>query len=345
MLRHTTKLVLLMAAVALTSTVFGQARRERETAPAADQQADPQLIRILEIWSQESKKVRKLKGEVRRRELDSVFSVERFGHGVFDHEAPDKGRLDMVPVEITEKQIQARNQPGAKVRRDANGKPFKLEIAMNECWICDGQSVININDDKKEASIAELPESMRGEQIMNTPLPFLFGLPPDEALRRFDLELVKVLEGKVRLKAIPRLRQDGQSWKEAEVYLDTKTWLPTAVKLTDPAGTKQTVYEFSEMKANAFDVIWWKDPFRVSLKGYKVEIIRADGNQQDIAAGGNQEAPVLPNLVGLPYTNAIAKLKTMGFTDDEIAKLRGGKAQDAADQLRIRARIQLPERR
>ena len=146
----------------------------------------------------------------------------------------------------------------------------------------------------------------------------------------------------MRIKAIPRLRQDGQSWKEAEVHLDTKTWLPTAVKLTDPAGTRQTVYEFSEMKANAFDVIWWKDPFRVNLKGYKVEIIRADGNQQDIAAEGNQQSPVLPNLVGLPYTNAIAKLKTMGFTDDEIAKLRGGKAQDAADQLRIRARHPAP---
>ena len=95
----------------------------------------------------------------------------------------DKGRLDMVPVEITENQIQARNQPGASVTPMANRSSLKR--AVNECWICDGQSVININDDKKEASIAELPESMRGEQIMNTPLPVLFGLPPDEALRTF----------------------------------------------------------------------------------------------------------------------------------------------------------------
>ncbi|HAD58541.1 MAG TPA: hypothetical protein DCG12_04810, partial [Planctomycetaceae bacterium] len=68
-----------------------------------------------------------------------------------------------------------------KVRRGEKGQPYELISDIPQRWICDGKQLISIDDKQKEAQIHLLPPEMRGDNIMNSPLPFLFGLPPEKA--------------------------------------------------------------------------------------------------------------------------------------------------------------------
>ena len=146
-----------------------------------------------------------------------------------------KGRIDISVVKITDKMRADRNDPRARVERDKKtGKPYDLKSDDSRRWVCDGTRLFDIDDERKEARITNLPPNVRGANIMNSPLPFLFGLPPQEALRRFTMKILEVnataSPSYVQLSVLPRLGQDARNWKAAQVFLNTETYLPLAVK-------------------------------------------------------------------------------------------------------------------
>ena len=343
MLRHTAILMLLTAGVGTTAS--GQSALGRQSASQSASQIDPQLRQLLELWSENSGQIRKLKGEVLRRTYETTFAVERMAEGRFYYEAPDKGRLDVIPAHITKELLAARQRPDAKVRRDDKEQPFKLKMDGNERWICDGKRVFMIDDDDKEAYIQELPAALQGENIMNSPLPFLFGMPPEQAVKRFHLRLKSSWtkgDRQVQIEAVPRLRQDGENWKQADIILDTKTWLPLHVRLLHPSGDKTTVYSFSNIKANG--VPWWRNPFKPNLRDYDVHVLSAD--EEPTAVGQRKpDSPVIPDLTGLAHTLACEKLKRLGIAPENIKKLRGGPATRAQDEFRVREQEPPPRTR
>lgn len=213
----------------------------------------PELEKLLADWARASAGIKRLEGEHLRRVYDMTFEVEKLSEGKFYFEFPDKGRIDVTATEVTPAMQQARLKNPAKVQKKKNGQPFDLEADRNEKWVCDGVRVHSIDDEKRTAEIMMLPPDLQGTNIMDSPLPFLFGMPPEKAKRRFELSFTRPFDpasGYAHIMARPRLPQDAQSWRQAEVILDLKTWLPVAVKLTDPAETKVTVFSFREMKVN-----------------------------------------------------------------------------------------------
>lgn len=343
----------------LTPVLAQQAGRARldDSRAAQRPQVDPELWQVLTNWSQKSGGVQRLEGEIVRRTYDFAFGVERIGTGYFYYESPDKGRLDLAAVEINPAMLKARQAKGARVRRKPDGTPYTLESDAPEKWVCDGERIINMNVQNKTAMVLKLLEEQRGRNIMNGPLPFLFGLPPDEAVDRFHLELLAAPTAKnpmAKLRAKPKRPADAQAWKVAEVFLDTRTGLPAHVRLINPAESGEEVYSFRKLKSNArvggFLHIFTRNPFKVDLSKYQVDWKDPNGEspaQQQIGAAPQQArvargGPVVPNLVGMSHKEAEAALNRLGVSKKNVKMRRGHVARKPQDVYRVESQSPAP---
>ncbi len=292
-------------------------RTEPRLAPLTPQ-AQAERDRILQAWSSSSDGITRLEGQIERIVYDTTFETESRSWGKFAYEKPDKGRIDINPVPITEKIVESRQQEVEKARAEQrrsevrvgkNGQPFQLTESQREQWWCDGERIYSLDLDRMEAMVNQIPVEMQGGNIMDSPLPFLFGMPPDRALRRFEIGFfggnVDPAAKRIRLVIYPNLPQDAQSWKQADVLLDTATWLPDAVQLHDPAGTRLTVYSFSKLKKNGsiFELLKLSAGarFTPSLKDFNVLPI-------DAAAPAT-----VPELAGLHFQEALQQLEQLGL--------------------------------
>lgn len=321
----------------------------RQPAALPTQQAEPKLRQLLSDWSRSSDQIEHLTGRHVRHVYDLAFETERISEGEFGYAKPDKGRITMKPYRITKALIASRKDPKAKVQRKTNGTPYDLKPDNPERWLCDGERVYDIDETAKEARVAQLPPEQRGKNIMNTPLPFLFGMPPDMALKRFQITISKDFRPQrpfVALEVLPRTMADSRSWSRAQVMLDTNTYLPHAVRLTDPAKTKLTLYSFSEMKTgrNLIAKIFGGDPWAPKLGDYKVHVVqqenRVAGNGAAQSAvprapnqqgGGQTTRPssarnVFPNVVGTAHDKAEQALIAAGIPKANIKKKQAGPA-------------------
>ena len=316
----TSAAVLLSSTIAIAASATaqdqeaGRARLERpEPANLQVQPAPPQLMQLLQNWSNASASIQKLQGEHQRWVFDHVFQVEKRAVGVFYYEAPDKGRIDLRPAEIRRGQ--------QSERKDAKGNRYKLEADRAERWICNGQEIWQVNDPEKTIEIFPIPPANQGANIMDGPLPFLFGMPPDKALRRYRMEITeppadKKVPGQSWLTVHPRWQQDASNWREALVILDTTRWLPVAVRLIDPAGNLETVYSFSKLEPNKSDHLGWirqvfpgtdKDVFRPELRGYRRNIVQAQASVEQ------PQRDVVPSVMNFRWEDAKSQLEKAGY--------------------------------
>jgi TIGR03009 family protein len=263
------------------------AGRER---PAAEPlRVDPlpkELQVILEDWEAASSKIVALYGEHRRFVYDKTFSIEKQGQGKLYYESPDRGRYEVEPSVIPK---------GAESRKvDKDGNAYTLKPHERELWVCTGAEVIQVNEDRKEFDRYPIPPEDRGENIMNGPLPFLFGMKAEQARQRYFLALMRddQQKGEVWIHAKPRMQQDAALWSDAIIILDKETFLPRAVQLVDPTGNQTTVHTFTKLvPKSGFDGIASLikgNPFEFNPKGYKQRVYEGDGT--DLPARGTKPA-------------------------------------------------------
>ncbi len=327
------------------------------------QPLSPELERLLIDWAAASANIKRLEGEHLRRVYDLVYEVEKLSQGRFYYETPDKGRINITPVEIDEKMLQQRESGAVPTKKRKDGTPFELKSDHEECWCSDGSRVYELDATNKEARVAQIPVDMQGKNIMDSPLPFLFGMPPEKAKHRFELSLIRPIgpESKtVSLHILPRLPPDAANWASADVILDLKTFLPKAVQLVDQAGTKITVYSFDKLKVNEnkFIDIWFdkQDPktrFTPDLRGFKVNV--SDGGEPQTADNGSENEepvpvpkpkmqekagpPALVNVVGMAHTDALIQLERQGLKrikeDPEASNISLNPGPDAKNKADI----------
>src|SRR5690606_19119910 len=117
-----------------------------------------------------------------------------------------KGRLDIKPADI---------KGEVSLMKGKDKKPFKLQADRAERWICDGESIWQVNDATRQVDIFKIPEENQGQNIMDTPMPFLFGMPPEKAKMRYQLQLVRDDPKEAMIRVLPRWPGDAADWKEA----------------------------------------------------------------------------------------------------------------------------------
>lgn len=293
--------------------------------PPQTAEAKAALDRLLEQWSESSDGIERLEGQIERIVYDTSFETESLSRGEFAYEKPDKGRIDINPVPVNPAVVESRNKEveqakqekrRPEVRLKRNGEPYGLTETQAEQWWCDGERIYNLDLARKEAMVNLIPVEMQGGNIMDSPLPFLFGMPPERARRRFEIGFHggshDPAAKRARLMIFPNLPQDSQSWKQADVLLDTQTWLPIAVQLHDPAGTKITVYSFSKLKRNpkGFELFPFTSGsrFTPSLKGFHVLPVDA--------------VPPMPDFAGMHFQEALKQLEQLGLKRTKDASNR-----------------------
>ncbi|MCC7420372.1 MAG: hypothetical protein IT428_08835 [Planctomycetaceae bacterium] len=321
------------------------------------EEVSPELQAVLEAWERASSKVTRLQGEHQRFVYDLVFDTEKRADGKFFYEAPDKGRIDITPTKIAKGEV-------AKRVNKKNGKPFKLDPDLQQRWVCTGREIIQLNDTEKNYELFPIPPQHQGANIMEGPMPFLFGMPAEKAKKRFALTLMSETASDVRLKAIPRWQSDFNNYREAEIILDktAERYLPKAVRLIDPSGNLETVYTFRQIDVNKPYKNWLgigEDPLKPKIpKDYKPVINNpapagpGNGIAAPAPAGARNMNPPkandplpheklpakgadrtagtgqLPSVVGFHWKNAEAALKAEGY----VVKFRRGQPA-AADKL------------
>lgn len=200
------------------------------------------LETILKDWEKKSSQIKSLHGKHTRTVYNLVFQEEKIAHGKFFLQTPDKGRIDLDGQ---------KQKPGAKsARLGQDGEPFRLVSDRSERWICTGNEVVMVDDEQKTFQVMPLPASAKGTNIINTPLPFLFGMKAEDAKRRFHFQLSKDTRESAILIIYPKQASDQENYKKAFVILDKATYLPTAVKLFDPSNSLETVYKFESVNIN-----------------------------------------------------------------------------------------------
>jgi len=321
--------ITLLAGIGLTGAQPAHAQQEERPArpmgePLRVARVDPVLEKILLDWSGATSGIQKLNGKHKRFVYDRVFEVEKRSSGQFYYEGPDKGRID-----IAEERI-----PAGAVSRRTNklGKPFKLQSDQPTRWICNGQTVRQINDSEKTVEIFDIPPERRGANIMDGPLPFLFGMPPDKAKARFAFKVDQNENDAVWLTIRPRWQLDAANWSEARVILDkSNMYLPKAVQLMDTSGNSETVYAFYDMKVNhnvtLVDRLFGdSNPFEPRIaRDYKVSVARKDLG--------------VPAVVGQHYKEAQQILTTAGYA---VKFVKGPAATDPRATFRVMSQTPQP---
>ena len=195
---------------------------------------------------------------------------------------------------------------------------------------------------------------------MNGPLPFLFGMKAEVAKKRYQLSLVgnppkpRTPGQRVQIRAFPRWQTDGKNWKEARIIMEYPSFKPIAVKLVDPAGTKETVFSFknvnTELKPDAqgrvqrIVSIFRKvgpNPFRPDLRKYKVNTSVPGSGPDRPTIHLKPGEVVVPAITGYEPKAAVERLKRAGFVVS--AKwVRGGPAPMKKLELKVRDSVPKP---
>jgi hypothetical protein len=198
------------------------------------------------------------------------------------------------------------------------GQRYTLQSDEPEQWICDGKYIWQVNVGEKTTEEVPLPPELQGPNIMDGPMPFLFGMPVEQSRRRYEISLAKAKPNTpptwIWLNVKPRLPKDAANWSSANVILDSKTYLPLFVKMIDPSGNLETVYHFKEVKVNEIELPWARDIFKPP-GGHKIHRI-------DIA---KNNGPTCPALIGLSARDAAAVLKKCEY---EVGWQRGEPAKN-----------------
>ncbi|HEY2251813.1 MAG TPA: hypothetical protein VGH74_12160 [Planctomycetaceae bacterium] len=218
---------------------------------------DPELEKVLKDWEKNTSLFKNLAGEFELIRYVPTFQVEKRAVGKFAHEAPDKGSYEKQAVVISKGQ-----KPGKE--------GYKLESDDPERWVCTGTEVIKINDKDKTYEKMPIPPAAQGENMIEGPLPFLFGMKAERAKKRYKLKLVKKDAQEIKLEVIPRTSQDSSNWEKAIVIIDAKKYIPTAVRLFDPTGG-MTTHIFKNVEINPGKTwleIFGANPFAPKLRGY-----------------------------------------------------------------------------
>ncbi|MDZ4683954.1 MAG: hypothetical protein SH850_02620 [Planctomycetaceae bacterium] len=238
--------------------------------PAAVMQVeavDPKLDALLKEWERNTAGIKMLHGEHFRREYNDVFQVEKQSEGMFYFEAPDKGRIDMKGTPPAKGAVSRKKDP-------TTGKAYRLEAGMDQIWICNGKQIVVVDQPQKQFERMDIPPEMQGNNIIRSPLPFLFGMKADDAKRRFQMNLAKDEPGYWVIDVVPRSKADAQNYSQARVYLDKEKYVPFAVRLIDPSGSGSTEYLFDREKLKINNpglkqFLFKTDPFNPNLSSYK----------------------------------------------------------------------------
>jgi TIGR03009 family protein len=223
--------------------------------------------------------------------------------GEVKYMAPDKGMFKVDTLLSLTGQLGADGQPEYK----------EFSNAQRDWWLCSGEAVYDYDREKKECTVHQLPPEMQGAAILDSPMPFVFGVKADKLKERYWVrELPSQNPNTFIIEVYPKFQVDAVNYDHVQVFLDNKELLPVGLikfntEHRDELGTalvdNREVFQFEGREKNASllqkfnDAVWRKEFIPFDLKDWKVTTIPyAPPAVQDIRAASN-------NPIGNPGGN------------------------------------------
>lgn len=215
-----------------------------------------EVFRLLQMWENESAKVKTFNSEFERWEYDAVFgpgteSPMIKSVGTLSFSKPDKGSFKIDAISRWTKTDPQSTDP----KSAGDWKPQPEEVG--EHWVCDGKAVYEYEHREKQLKVTAIPEEMRGVRIVDGPLPFLFGAEAKALMNRYWIRSVQSKPEEIWLEAYPRWQSDAANYVKVDVMLNRKTMQPTAIQVLQPGGQQKHVYIFKEPKVNESNLGSW----------------------------------------------------------------------------------------
>ena len=215
--------------------------------PADEQQY---IEQVLDYWQQTSDKVKHYKCDFLRYDYDTEFvnirdprTNQLYAHhqatGEIRFAAPDKARFETTKVfKFT----------GAPKEQGGNAiyEPLKGHSmwgrTINECWVCTGQSVFSFDFEQKARHEEKIPPRLQGN-VVESPLPFLFGAKKDDVMKRYWVRYIpkyetdaqeKLIKNEIWLDIYPKRINDAQNYSKVELILSADDFMPLAIHMYAP---------------------------------------------------------------------------------------------------------------
>jgi TIGR03009 family protein len=207
------------------------------------------VYQTLQMWETQSAKVNTFKADFQRLEYDRVFGpgAERpmiVSRGVVSYAKPDRGSFKIEKISRWTKTDPQNADPAAP------GEYVEQKEEIGEHWVCDGKAFYEYDHRSKQLRETRIPEELRGTQIVEGPLPFLFGAEAKKLAERYWIRAKQGNPAEIWLEAFPRRQSDAANYDFVEVMLDRKTMQPLAIQVHLPGGQQRHVYTFESPSVN-----------------------------------------------------------------------------------------------
>jgi TIGR03009 family protein len=221
------------------------------------------LDAVLNAWQQESAKVSTFRCSFERWEYDVAFGPKdtniplNKNAGELSYRKPDKGSFQITEINTFQAEaVPAGQQPPAQIK----GNWVKQPNAVGEHWVCDGTSIFEYRTDQKQLVERPLPPQMRGQAIVDGPLPFLFGAEADKLKQRYWMKIEDAAvpnAEEIWLIAKPKFQEQAADFSTVRVIFDRTRLLPKYMQVQMPNGNRHTyIFRLNDATVNgAFDRI------------------------------------------------------------------------------------------
>lgn len=176
-------------------------------APLSDED-QKRLDQLLAKWETESQNTKLLSCDFNRWHFDLGAApagvAATWARGAVKYAAPDKGMFRVDTLKFY------KGMEEGKPTYASDPKQF------GEYWVCNGTELLEFDRSKEECTIQELPEQMRGRQILESPLPFVFNLDAKKIQERYWVREVPPPPGKegvYLIEAWPKRQEDRSQYR------------------------------------------------------------------------------------------------------------------------------------
>ncbi|MEO8497944.1 MAG: TIGR03009 domain-containing protein, partial [Planctomycetota bacterium] len=197
---------------------------------------------VLKFWEFHSGKIERYRSDFQRWEYDKAnfhpVQPQTYSSGKIMYAKPDKGLFEVTALQQGQRQA------------DGEIKFIPQQAAEFEKWICDGSTIFEFDHRNKQLIERGLPPEMQGQQIVEGPLPFLFGAKKAQIEARYWVRINAEKKDVFWLEAVPKQRDDAANFRQIDIVIpDDKEFLPKAIILHHRGGT-QTTFEFTSRETN-----------------------------------------------------------------------------------------------
>ncbi|MSR29938.1 MAG: hypothetical protein EXR99_00395 [Gemmataceae bacterium] len=198
----------------------GAAQPPVANTPPSANNSNAQLMQYLLRWEQEMHKIQTLVAQLKYVEKDKTFETTKtlLGMARFKKAGVGANAVSLASLEL---------------RKEGRSELEKRFVAT-------GNYLYQVLFESKEIRAFELPKPKPGQVAEDSFMSFLFGMKAEEAMKRYNMRLVKEDQYYFYVEIFPRNPADRADFQRARVVFNKHNYLPRQLWFEQPNGSEVT---------------------------------------------------------------------------------------------------------